>query len=1103
MTKAQKALEDLVRWSGPSEIDSYPYVRDVLTNVFGYPKDHVRLADKGSQGKIPDVSLVSADAKPKDGIYWVVGEVKRELGAFRSSDYRHDVWENQLKGYVTADTVYALLIDPRTIAVLRPDGTEIKIVELDAHTAEELTSTNTESSLAMLHYANSVCETSLGFFKEGEAPSRYLDVADEKDRSKFYEALRISARELIDYGLTRLHEHSQQYEAYQSELATLKEKIGTVKDERADLARKALAKKYEEAVNLFDNILRTFETQIGRQMPTNEDEARRFLENLYATEGSSLTLARILFVRFLEDHDMTSRRISNGGIKAFRDYHRHIKDDYQFLLTDAYREAEKLYRRLFEPSIFDWSHEGDGQLSKLLFRVFYRLNAFDFTKITGDILGNLYERFLDVKARKKLGEYYTPIYVAKYVIERIGFYDNPAPLIDPACGSGTFLIAAADGLIERMLQKSVKLDVAIKQVIELIHGLDINVFAAFIAQLQLIWHLLPYLKRINTTTLPELKIYGGNNSLVYSSSFLGNSLLTFSGLPSEAPIKVRDSKYRYVVGNPPYIRNERLKDKGPWRANYDFVDFRNSDVAYFFVARAIEGKRDEGGVVMPSWLEEGGRMCFVLPMGLCDAETSGLIRQKLMQYKILEITDMEQVAIHIFPSPQASGRATIAPILLFVEKTPAGETELVRVSEEAALVQGFEAKYLERDKLPQKVFQESVFNPHAMFLTKLKAADLPILQSLADNKARLEDYAIEPSPTFGIKVGAAGRLASHPSPGLLPFGKGQNIFAYYLNQAVTNWVDVGNVTDKSIWGKEEMLRTQKAYAFSNIAMAPQCVAFNPNIFALNNATVVFVPKPDVADFPWDVLLNSSIIRFVHLLTLRVGLVGVGTSIAGDRRVSWCHVNPRTVAAFPVPRSIFDYSRSLSALGSSLRDLAAKIEKRWDIVADELKKSPKKPLALFNIDFSNWTSDIEDQVDFRLEEGKASWTLRPYAEDQPTFLYVHGSYDLLNVVKYLLDQREEPLTVREFENLPVPGNYNTVSKLIDIARDSNSSDIVEFKKLVMEADGVIARTYGLNEQQREYIQNRLDTAPFDVLQPRWPWKGVEMREIQEYDIDRFA
>jgi hypothetical protein len=38
---------------------------------------------------------------------------------------------------------------------------------------------------------------------------------------------------------------------------------------------------------------------------------------------------------------------------------------------------------------------------------------------------------------------------------------------------------------------------------------------------------------------------------------------------------------------------------------------------------------------------------------------------------------------------------------------------------------------------------------------------------------------------------------------------------------------------------------------------------------------------------------------------------------------------------------------------------------------------------------------------------------------------------------------------------------------------------------------------------KYVQNRLATPPFDVLQSRWPWKAVEMREIQEYAVDRFA
>ena len=156
MTKAQKALDEMLGWSGNSEIDLYPYVRELFTNLFGYPEDHVHLTEKGSQGKIPDLSLVSADVSPRSNTYWVVGEVKKERGVFRSRDYRKEQWEKLLKNYVSADTDYALFIDPTTIVVLRPDGSEIEVVELDKHSVMELLSPMAENSLAPLRYENSV-----------------------------------------------------------------------------------------------------------------------------------------------------------------------------------------------------------------------------------------------------------------------------------------------------------------------------------------------------------------------------------------------------------------------------------------------------------------------------------------------------------------------------------------------------------------------------------------------------------------------------------------------------------------------------------------------------------------------------------------------------------------------------------------------------------------------------------------------------------------------------------------------------------------------------------------------------------------------------------
>jgi type I restriction-modification system DNA methylase subunit len=1103
MPKPDRTLKSLVEWSGNSETDLYPYVRDFFVDVLGYPKDHVRLNVKGQRG-IPDVSLVAADVKPKSGIFWAVGEVKKIPGVFRASHYRQLEWKDQLTRYVTADTVLTFLMDPTTICLLRPDGVEVKTVELDRHHSNELTSADTAPSLANIAYMNSVSEASLKPFIEGLSPSRYLDVTESANiRERFYETLRVSTRELIDYSLARLEQISAKYDSYKRELDDLKARVGTVKEEASDVARSDIEHKYAESADFFKRILPRFAAQIGKQLPEKEEDVRRFLENSYATEGSSLILARILFIRFFEDHRMTTRKISNGGIKAFRDYHSHIKDDYRFLLTDAYRDTERLYRRLFEPSIFDWSHEGNGELSKLLLRIFYRLNSFDFTRITGDILGNLYERFLEPAKRKKVGEYYTPMFVAKYVLDRIGFFENPKNILDPAYGSGTFLIAATVGLIETLTKRKVGLELAIRQAVDLVHGLDINVFAAFIAQLQLIWHLFPHLQQAKITKMPELKVYGGVNSLVHASQ--KTLIASFLATPANPGEKVRDSPFTYVVGNPPYIRNERLKDHGPWRDNYDKVDFRNSDIAYFFVSRAILGKRDATKVIMPSWVEEGGRLCFVLPLGLCDSSAASVLRSEILQLKMLEVTDLEDVAVHIFPSPQASGRATVAPILLFVEKSkadPSHKTAIVQVAEKAALEADFNDSYLSLSQVLQNTFQQGEVNPFGQILTKLTNDDLPVLKKLLSNP-RLAEFCSPPTPSYGIEV-RGSELSNESRRGLLPLGKGQNVYTFYLSTQASKFANVGAIPSNSIWGSTQIISQGRAFALSNIGLTLQCARFDPSKFALDSAAML-IASTKHPKFAFDCLLNSSALRFVQLLTMRAGLVGVGTSIGNGRRAAWCHIYPRVLGALPVPRSLLDEPGELSKVSDQLNSLSESIVTRWITVANELEKAPKRAMALFNIDFTNWKLDIEDEeVELRLEKRGETWALSPWMEEQSTFQRIEGDYDLLNVVKYLLDQQSASrLKASTLEELPVPQNVAEVSHLIDKARDERSSDIVEFKETFRRADQIISEAFGLTGAQWTHVQRRLNSPPLDVLQPRWPWKGVAIREIKGYDIDRFA
>src|SRR5205823_7538990 len=67
---------------------------------------------------------------------------------------------------------------------------------------------------------------------------------------------------------------------------------------------------------------------------------------------------------------------------------------------------------------------------------------FDLAAIDTDVLKALYESLIDPAQRHDLGEYYTPDWLAAWVIEEAVTDPLEQRVIDPACGSGTFLFHA-------------------------------------------------------------------------------------------------------------------------------------------------------------------------------------------------------------------------------------------------------------------------------------------------------------------------------------------------------------------------------------------------------------------------------------------------------------------------------------------------------------------------------------------------------------------------------------------------------------------------------------------------------------------------------------
>lgn len=1109
MTRAQSALNRLTRWNGVEERDLYFYIKEFFVEVLSYPRECVK-TNPGQKKGIPDLTLISKDSTEKVQIPWMTVEVKPERGLFRDPGARKDVLESQLSRYVIADTVYAVLMDPITLVIYLPDLRETRVVKLDEADAQELTDPNRPNSLSVLSFESSMSEHSLRDFRDGSYPTGYLAVDSSGDRQRFRDALGLSAGELMEYASAKLKTEKAEYATYSLELEAARRWKQT--ESSLTPQETKLRVKYASAIRLSESILPEFKRQVGKQTPSDEEKAEKYVSEVFATEAASLVLSRIIFVRFAEDHALTTRKISNGGIRAFRDFYTYLKDDYRWLLKSAYEDAKQVYARLFEESIFDWAHEGDGELARILERIFYRLNAFNFHEITGDILGNLYETFLDRSRRKKLGEYYTRPQVVRFILDEAGFSKAPARLLDPACGSGSFLVSAISQSVDEMLSRGVTLKNAIGAALELVHGLDINVFASFITQLQVLWTLFPYLNPEEKHRLPGLRVYGGLNSLEYDPQVTLGQALT-APLEREA-MQVRDAKYGFVVGNPPYIRNERLKDKGLWGKFYSIVDQRNSDIAFFFVQRSLLGgkrKTDRGEDLMPPWLEDKGILGFVLSLGFANSAAALALRQALLKFKILQIVDLELVAYRLFD-------ADVVPMLVILQReTPPPDWRVtIRVVDPS-----YKDKEGEIDihsarphLVRQSIFEVNVINPFGYFLTKIREDDLPLLEKLMLNRLKLsncakllhsgvrsssssngEDELATRALMYGMKLGSGNKIRQSKSVGAYPILKGSDVATYYVDPASSEgWVNPDDAEGKSIWGHPSLLG-DVAYVLPAIVIAPIAAMFEPSKTTFNNSTIIFVPSTEYSDFPWDVYLNSALVRFIHHVSLR-------TTVLLRRR---CTLYPRTFASLPVTSEMFARSADLELVAKELRSLSSAIKRRWDMIDESIERSEKKRLSTFPIDFSTFAGKAFGTPLLTKIEGEDALTIID-ADQQMSMYFLKAPLQLLKMVEYLLSEGEErEVGGKELQSLEIPTDYEKVASMIEDARDPQSPDIVRFQTLSAESDAIIEKAFLLSDDERRYLHARLSEHPLSPLEPRYPWTaGAHHQKTRTYAPEaRFA
>jgi len=123
---------------------------------------------------------------------------------------------------------------------------------------------------------------------------------------------------------------------------------------------------------------------------------------------------------------------------------------------------------------------------------------------TRDLLQNLYEFIVPRALRHDLGEYYTPDWLASHVVDLSGYDGEPSRrVLDPACGSGTFLVQAirrALGWMEK--QKKVDAKAAARSVLDNVVGFDLNPLAVLAARTNYLIAFAPLLPYVRPISLP-------------------------------------------------------------------------------------------------------------------------------------------------------------------------------------------------------------------------------------------------------------------------------------------------------------------------------------------------------------------------------------------------------------------------------------------------------------------------------------------------------------------------------------------------------------------------------------------------------------------------
>ncbi|RWH94136.1 MAG: SAM-dependent DNA methyltransferase [Mesorhizobium sp.] len=884
------------------------------------------------------------------------------------------------------------------------------------------------------------------------------------------------------------------------------------------------------------------------------DVARRMVDSL-VYETAALILSRMLMIRFCEDHELFVKRyISNGGVEVFWHYARHFDKPMQELLRTTYEASAEIFRSLFDPSVLDWAIErSDDVLSDGLTRAAFILSRWDFRSVHGDILSGVYDKYLDVSQRRRLGEVYTRPEIARFMLEAAGWKPGDT-VLDPACGTGTFLVEALVQRLADLKSKGGINDKSVAQVISRLHGLDISPFAVALAQIQVFWHLVEMMSDKTTqearefarAILPVIRLHGGWSSLDPMGLSFGNTStasaqegLAFRVRREEGRAvgslipagfeRVTKEAFDLVIMNPPYVRSER-QGATDYSRTYSEVSHRGTDLSAFFVYRALR-----------QWVKPGGTLAFIVPIGLMEAEYGGPLRRVLREYKIKLIADLEGLGRTTF---RGIKRPTV---IVVVEKTAPStddDVEMLQLDESCITDEDvIDFAKAQRSLVKRSDLERSRYLPDdatmapwigairaggddaGAILTKMVEGDVPTLAATRNlprlgslvkvvwvKRGREGLQIADEVPTgatrvlwkpelvfnYGVKLGGAKALAAPSDPAALDLYKGQNIFpAGVLGQPMGRWnPDAGKEDNPYIYTYRQFLSQPGTFALREISQLPTASPITGQIAFQNTVFVCQLTEP----FPMNVYLLSRVVQFFAARVLR-------SSIIEDYG---CHWYKRTIPFLPVPadRSQANLDR-LAMNGEEVLQADADLADRYRHIRQLMSEGSGRTLNDLLADGDalvhglDLTGVSESPVPItEVNEAGADITVPDLffqlrVPDERLRVYVAFA-----LRRMLEDDPDLRVSRTDIVGLLVPEKLDEV---VEAIRQLETSDATaRYAKSLASLDTTVAELLGLTDEQRDYAVKKMTTDPvLRRMRPMLAHRGLRVQPYADHSAgDRY-